>query len=105
MVIMGSNHFTKQFMEVLLFVSLCFYEHLVLMKWTNCRPIVFIGHKKAIEKLIEKGANVNAVESEQHRTPLHYIAYFDFPSSPPKNWTADDSLSWSQCQFNFKPRP
>lgn len=55
-------------------------------------PNVSTGYKKAIELLVEKGANVNAVENDKKMTPLHYIALYD-PSSQNKDWTEDDSLS------------
>lgn len=59
------------------------------------------GHKKAIELLIEKGANVNAVEKTWNMTPLHFIALFDRERNEFKNWTEDDSLSNFTQNFKF----
>lgn len=46
--------------------------------------------------LIEKGANVNAVD-DGNRTPLHRIAYAEYPQRDHAGWTEDDYLS----KFNF----
>lgn len=50
------------------------------------------GHKKAIELLIQKGANINAVESISKMTPLHMIAKFDLKNLRSIGWTEDDRL-------------
>lgn len=42
--------------------------------------------------LIERGANVNAVDAEKN-TPLHYIAAMDNDFGGHEDWTEDDSLS------------
>lgn len=49
------------------------------------------GYRKTIEKLIEKGLDVNAAENSYHMTPLHFLAGIDSHHSI--NWTEDDSLS------------
>lgn len=51
------------------------------------------GHKKAIERLIEQGSNVNAAENRDGMTPLHYIASFNSSNHNHKDWTEDDRLS------------
>lgn len=62
---------------------------------------VIEGDKKAIELLIEKGANVNAVDY-RNMTPLHYVAFFDILSRGYENWTEDDSLSnFNSNSFHF----
>lgn len=48
------------------------------------------GHKKAIEMLIEKGSNVNAVENNFKMTPLLFVVIQD-------SWNEDDKLS----MYNF----
>lgn len=60
----------------------------------NLYEFVSTGYKKLIELMIEKGADVNAVENKLKLTPLHIIAsyqsmggYFDY------DWNEDDSLS------------
>lgn len=58
---------------------------------------LFIEHKKAIEMLIERGANVNAQDAYK-TTPLHFIAMID-QRHMHKNWTIDDSLSNRQLLF------
>lgn len=55
------------------------------------------GYKKAIELLIEKGSNVNAVQNERKLSPLHLIAALNISFSGHDNWTEDDRLS----NFNF----
>lgn len=47
--------------------------------------------------LIEKGANVNAVD-RWNMTPLHYIVLFDSEERGHENWTDDDYLS----KFQFR---
>lgn len=50
------------------------------------------GYRKTIEKLIEKGLDVNAAENSYHMTPLFFLAMID-SSRHSINWTEDDSLS------------
>lgn len=57
-----------------------------------------MGHKKAIEMLIEKGANVK-VADDYKMTPLHYIALYDSTIHGYEHWTEDDSLS--NLRFHF----
>lgn len=56
--------------------------------------VVETGYKKLIDLMIEKGADVNAVENKLKLTPLHIVAshqsmrgYYDH------EWNDDDSLS------------
>lgn len=59
---------------------------------------MYTGYKKAIELLVEKGANVNDAQNKWKMTPLHYIALYDH-----KDWTDVDNLSNSrQCFCVFK---
>lgn len=51
------------------------------------------GFKKAIEMLIEKGANINAVEDRWKMTPLHYVARAEAARHHQDHWTEDDYLS------------
>lgn len=57
------------------------------------------GHKKAIELMLQKGVNVNAVENRWNLTPLLYIAVFDFSNEGHNDWTEDDRFS----NFKFIP--
>lgn len=63
------------------------------MKWVKFAFVSQPGHKKAIELLIEKGTNVNAVENRDGMTPLHYIAMVDSSSQSHKDWSEDDQIS------------
>lgn len=76
-----------------------FSKLLDLMKWIKLLLNVSTGHKKAIELLIEKGADVNAAENRWKHTPLHWIALFSSSVHGHENWTEDDRLS--NFQFNF----
>lgn len=80
----------------------CFLSYQYCQNEFNLYSYWSIEHKRAIELLIEKEANVNAVESRGKMTPLHYIAAFDssaystysaLDSSIHKNWTKNDYLS------------
>lgn len=52
--------------------------------------------------LIERKANVNAVDDEGC-TPLHYVAAMDNEFGGHEDWTEDDSLSNSEFHFfNFE---
>lgn len=59
--------------------------------------IASTGHKNAIARLIEKGANVNAAENKWKMSPLHYVATLDPSFDGHEHWTEDNSLS----NFNF----
>lgn len=61
---------------------------------------VNVGHRKEIEMLIEKGADVNAVSKSlststnaPKMTPLHYLASHDAKKTAHEHWTDDDNLS------------
>lgn len=45
-----------------------------------------IGYKKAVEQLIEKGANVNVTVDSTKLTPLHYLIISE-------RWNEDDKIS------------
>lgn len=62
------------------------------------------GHKKAIELLIKKGANVNAVENRWKATPLHYIALVEAARYHQNYWTEDDYLRKFESYFLLKQR-
>lgn len=51
--------------------------------------------------LIEKGANINAVESRWKMTPLHCIALVEAARRHQDHWTEDDYLSKFQFQLCF----
>lgn len=59
------------------------------------------GHKKAIEMLILKGANVNVAERKRQMTPLHYIALYDSSFRGYEDWTEDDYLSNYQFRLRY----
>ena len=90
---MGKHHFIKLSSEVfilLLLFSMSFgNEERYILKLS-------IGHKKAIKMLVERGANVNAVDGNERlfkMTPLHYIALFDTSNRGHEDWTEDDRCS------------
>lgn len=51
------------------------------------------GYKTIIKLLIEKGANVNALENIYKMTPLHFIVLLDSSKPGHKDWTDNDYLS------------
>lgn len=53
--------------------------------------ILSTGYKKAIKLLIEKGANVKAVDSK-NMTPLHFIALLESSNVGHRNWPEEDTL-------------
>lgn len=75
------------------------FIHSFIIFWVSIKWIQFLtnyiktGFKKSIEKLIEKGANVNAVDDSFNMTPLHFIAVVDSSRSKYPNWTDEDGLS------------
>lgn len=57
-----------------------------------CSKAISNGYKKAIEMLIEKGADVNVADKTK-TTPLHSIALYDSSFPGYEKWTEDDLLS------------
>lgn len=68
------------------------------IKWIEFTLLLSTGHKNAIEMLIEKGADVNAVENTWKMTPLHFLVIYDQRRNR-AHWTEDDTLSNLQFQF------
>lgn len=50
--------------------------------------------------LIERGANVSAVENTWKMTPLHYLASYASTQRSHGHWTDDDYLSNFQFRFS-----
>lgn len=65
---------------------------------SNLHSYLSTGHKKTIELLIEKGANVNAVENTWSMTPLNLLVARDEDRNQ-EYWTEDDTLSNSNFSF------
>lgn len=60
--------------------------------------ILSTGYKKAIQLLIGKGSNVNAVDNKD-MTPLHYIALLEPSNVGHRNWPEEDSLGNTSIPF------
>lgn len=61
-----------------------------------CHPA---GRKRAVEFLIKKGENVNAVESTNDWTPTQYLEAMDDDLGDRENWSKSDSLGEFKLHF------